>query len=96
MSYFQVGVIVKINASFLNEPAGVLGYVYENYDKPGMTGVSIITQNGVDLGGFSLDEQIKYLEQVGDTGMVYNFKNVIALDRDFDQHIKPLFQKFLK
>jgi hypothetical protein len=92
LSYFQVGVVVRVKTSFLNEPAGVLAYVYECYDKPGMTGVSLITENGVDLGGFSLREQAEYLEQVYDTGIIYVFKNVIQLDRDFEQYIKPLFK----
>lgn len=96
ISYFQVGVIVRVKTSFLNEPAGVLAYVYENYGGPGLSGVSIITENGCDLGGFNLNEQAKYLEHVGDTGQVYNFRNVIQLDQDFKTIIKPLFTPWTK
>jgi hypothetical protein len=31
VSFFQVGDLVKVKASFLSEPAGVTGYVYEAY-----------------------------------------------------------------
>lgn len=94
LSYHQVGTIVRVKPSFLNEPAGVLGYIYENFDYSGISGISIITENGRDLGGFDLDEQVEYLEHVGDTGFIYVFKNVIQLDRDFLPIIKPLFAPF--
>lgn len=94
LSYFSPGVIVAINQSFLYEPIGVLAYVYECYDKAGLSGISLITENGVNLGGFNPDEQLQYLKQIGDTGKVYNFKNVIQLADDFEKLIKPLFSKW--
>jgi hypothetical protein len=92
----KVGNIVRINRSFLNEPEGCLGFVYENYqdfDDSSKEGASIITENGVNLGGFSFTEQKIYLEFVEDTGVMYEFKNVIQLDQDFNFHIKLLFSK---
>lgn len=84
ISHFSLGSLVTINTEFLNEPAGTIAYVYEVYDRPGLSGISLITQNGVDLGGFSIDEQDRFLEYYGDTGKVYNFKNVIQLDLDWN------------
>lgn len=93
ISHFSLGTLVTVNASFLNEPAGVLAFVYEVYDRPGLSGISVITENGVDLGGFSIDEQDKYLKYYGDTGQVYNFKNVIQLDMDWSRGLfKPFFE----
>lgn len=95
---YKIGDIVKIKSSFLDEPVNVLGYVYEEYNLAGnrnndwgWNGVSIITENGVDLGGFSADEQKQYLEFVRKSGYHYSFANVIKLDRDFNTQIKPLF-----
>ena len=44
---------------------------------------SVITENGKDLGGFSAAEVISYLEFVRRSGLDYEFKNVIQLDRDW-------------
>jgi hypothetical protein len=90
-SYFQVGTIVKVNGP-LDDHKG-LAYVYECYDRPGLSGISIITEDGRDLGGYNLEEQAEYLEYYGDTGMVYNFKNVSQLAADFLTVIKPLFSQ---
>lgn len=86
---YQIGTLVKVNASFMDEPEGVISYVYEHYTGGG---ISLITQNGVDLGGFSPKEQSMYLEYWRDTGRVYHFKNVIQLAYDWRSGIfKPLF-----
>jgi len=92
--WFTVGDIVRIKSSFLGEPENVLGYVYQNYNLGGeyeTDGVSIITENGVDLGGFSGAEQVEYLQFVRKSKYLYKFKNVIQLDKDFENQIKPLF-----
>src|SRR5690349_21494884 len=96
LSYFQVGTIVLVNASFLGQPVGVRAFVYENYDGVGLSGISLITENGVDLGGFSLEEQERYLEYEGDTGKTYIFQNVIQLAIDFPTIIQPLFSSYSK
>ena len=92
---YMVGDIVKVNVSFLGEPSGVVAYVYDIYqdfNDKNVNGISIITENGTDLGGFSYDEQKEYLSFVKHTNFHYPFKNVIQLDRDFDKLIKPLFK----
>lgn len=88
---FTVGDIVKVRSSFLGEVDNVLAYVYECYAIGDHEGVSIITENGVDLGGFSTYEQSQYLEFIRKSNHLYQFKNVIQLDRDFESQIKPLF-----
>ncbi len=95
----RTGAIVRVKAPFLGEPAGVLAYIYDVYSIGKTGGVSIITENGVNLGGFSLvkeeneteSECEKYLEFVKSSGYAYSFMNVIQLDRDFEDVIKPLF-----
>lgn len=97
LSYYSLGSLVTVKTSFLNEPAGVIAYVYEVYDKPGITGISLITQNGVDLGGFSLKEQADFLKYYGDTGLVYSFKNVTQLHMDWQLGVfKQIFDNIEK
>jgi len=87
------GDIVRVKASFLNEPVNVLAFVYEEYNLfENERGVSLITENGVNLGGFNPDEQEQYLEFVKES-IPYTFTNVIQLDRDFEKMIKPSFQR---
>lgn len=94
-SYFSLGSLVTINTSFCDEPVGVIAYVYEEYGSEG--GISLITQNGRDLGGFSLDEQSRYLQYYGDTGQVYHFKNVTQLANDWSSGVfKPFFDNVEK
>ncbi|MEK6829007.1 MAG: hypothetical protein AABY15_02690 [Nanoarchaeota archaeon] len=81
-----VGDIVKVNASFLDNEPGSIGLVYETYqdfDDSSQKGVSIILENGCNLGGFSRKEQHEYLEFVKSSNFEYEFKNVIQLDQDF-------------
>lgn len=85
LSHFSLGSLVTINSEFLDEPAGTICYVYEVYDRPGLSGISLITQNGVDLGGFNITEQERFLEYYGDTGKVYGFRSVIQLDADWNK-----------
>lgn len=96
---YRVGDVVKLNRSFLGEPEGTLAYVYEEYDLDG-EGVSIITENGVNLGGFSASpwpdepltsEQADYLTFVRHTNYPYIFTNVVQLDRDFDMIRQKVF-----
>jgi hypothetical protein len=81
-----VGDIVKVNRSFLGSTPGEPAFVYEVYtdfDDESKLGVSIITKSGKDLGGFSHQEQEHYLEKVCSSGIIYEFQNVMQLDRDF-------------
>jgi hypothetical protein len=80
----KLGDVVRINFSILGEPKGVLAYVYEVYTLGGdIGGVSLITQNGVDLGGFSKDEQESMLSFVRHSGFYYNFVSVMRLADDW-------------
>lgn len=101
LSQFQPGYVVTVRGEFMGEPENVKAYVYEKYTggygKRTYEGVSLITENGKDLGGFSIDEQYRHLTMYGDTGQIYNFKNVSTLVADFEKLIKPLFtNKYLE
>ena len=90
------GCIVKLKESFLNEPIGTLAYVYENYSlgEGRWNGVSLITENGVDLGGFSEREQVDYLEAISQTGYRYRFINMIQLGEDYEKGVfTDVFEK---
>lgn len=83
---YKVGMLVKIKRGFLGEPKNVLGYIYENYtdfNNHREKGCSVITENGVNLGGFSFDEQDMFLEYVENTNHHYNFTNLINLNKDY-------------
>jgi len=65
---------------------GQLGYVYTtypDYDQSGEIGVQIILKDGEDTGGWSREEQKKWVEHVRCSGFDYQFTNVIKLDRDY-------------
>lgn len=82
---FVKGDVVALEQSFLGEPKGTRAIVYDEYMIGDHSGVSIITENGVNLGGFSLEEQIKFLRFLYHTELNYTFSNVIQLDRDFEK-----------
>jgi hypothetical protein len=84
MQYY-IGDIVKINRPFMGEPAGTKAFVYEEYDFGEGHGVSLITENGEDLGGFSEEEQKNFLEKVGKSSLNYEFVSVMRLANDFRQ-----------
>jgi len=84
MKTFETGDLVKVN---FGDHKGAIGCVYETYqdfDDPSKYGVSIILQDGEDLGGFSYREQQAYLEIYTKTDFNYTFKNVIQLERDYE------------
>lgn len=93
VSTYSLGSLVTINREFLNEPAGTICLVYEVYDRPGLSGISLITQNGVDLGGFNIQEQGQYLEYYGDTGLAYEFVSVSRLEMDWMDGVFNFFSK---
>lgn len=67
--------------------------MYEVYDRPGLSGISLITQNGVDLGGFSIKEQEQFLNYYGDTGQVYRFVSVTRLAIDWQNGVFKFFSE---
>jgi hypothetical protein len=95
-----VGTIVKLKVPLYQQPAGTLGIVYEDYalstrthSWDPMRGVSVITEDGEDLGGFTVREQEDYLEMVRVTGFRYRFINVMRLREDWEAGIfNSLFQ----
>lgn len=90
---YLVGDIVKVNISFFNEPVGVLAYVYKEHGRKDddYYGISLITENGCDLSCFSANEQERYLEPIKKSNYEYHFVNIIQLNNDFKNLIKPLF-----
>jgi hypothetical protein len=80
LAMFQVGTIVTLKMEILGNPKGVKGFVYECYKNGG---ISVITEKGTDLGGFSLDEQMNMLSYYTDTGKHYAFRSVMYLADDF-------------
>jgi hypothetical protein len=88
MEDLKLGDIVRVNRSFIGSTPNCLAYVYEEYtdfDDSSKHGVSIITEDGINIGGFSYEEQKLYLEFVKESGIDYKFENVIQMDRDFDK-----------
>lgn len=82
----KVGDLVKIDSRFRNQNDSGIGLVYEVYedfDDESKHGVSVLTQEGKDLGGFSFEEQGLYLEVLKSTGMCYEFENVVKLANDY-------------
>ena len=95
--YFPIcqGCLVRLKQSFCKEPIGTLAFVYENYSlgEGRWNGVSLITENGVDLGGFSEREQVDFLENVTQTGFRYRFINMMHLGEDFENGVfKEVFE----
>lgn len=83
------GSLVKLKQSFCREPVGTRAYVYEIFSlgEGRWNGVSLITENGVDLGGFSEREQVDCLKHVCKTEFRYRFLNVMQLEEDFSNGI---------
>lgn len=81
---FDIGDLVKIadNAPMGGENAFVYE-VYDDFDEKGQKGVSLITESGRDTGGWSREEQRRWLTLVKRTNFYYSFKNVIQLAEDF-------------
>lgn len=82
MKTLTQGDVVQLPHQWDNE-LGIVYELYKDFDDGSKSGVSIITESGRDLGGFSFKEQQQYLELVSRTGFEYPFKNVIQLGRDF-------------
>lgn len=86
MEQLEVGDIVMVLHSFMGCEPATTAFVYETYqdfDNPEEKGVSLILENGRDLGGFSRKEQKEYLLFVRNSGFSYEFKNIIKLSEDF-------------
>jgi len=77
----KLGSIVKLKVPCLGNPVGSMGVCYEEYSNGGR---SFIFQNG-NYDGFSADEQISFLNEIGLSPKIssYKFKNVLSLSDDF-------------
>ena len=97
MKALKIGDVVTVNRSVLSEPNGVKAVVYEVYpdfDDPARQGVSLLTENGKDLGGFSYEEQRLYLSFVRSTGFRYKFESVGKLYADVRSGaFRPVFME---
>lgn len=85
----NAGDLVMVTVSFLgNEPQRAFVYeTYQDFDSDSENGVSLILENGTNLGGFSREEQVEYLEFIKSTRINYEFNNVIQLGNDFDKGV---------
>ena len=89
---FRVGDLVTVDRRFAtNEQTG---YVYDEYiSTDGYRGVSVLLEDGTDLGGFSYDEQQRYLAFVKHITPVYQYANNVKLYRDIREGLLArLFQ----
>lgn len=94
LNLYRVGQLVTLKQAFLNAAIGTVCYVYEAYLIGREAGVSLITADGEDLGGFNLNEQYHFLKHHSDTQFFYEFRSVIFLDIDFRKGMfDQVFQK---
>ena len=87
---YQNGDIVRVKTTFLGSKPNSKGFIYDTYedfDDPSKRGVSIILEDGLELGGFSYGEQQEYLEFVKKSGMNYKFRNVMQVSWDYDSGV---------
>lgn len=83
----MIGATFTLTRSMLGNPAGVIGYVFNQYpdfDDSDEVGVQVIFPNG-NYDGFSAHEQKDFLHFEGfDSEYVdYEFENVMQVSRDF-------------
>jgi hypothetical protein len=83
---FQLGDLAQLPTQW-NSERGLVYELYTDLDDDTKKGISIITESGRDLGGFSYAEQQTFLELIKSTNFEYDFQNVIQLDRDFNSEI---------
>lgn len=84
MNPFTLGDVVQLPAGWDNE-LGLIYELYTDFDDSSKYGVSIITESGRDLGGFSYKEQLAHLTLVSRTGFEYPFRNVMQLAHDYQR-----------
>lgn len=80
-SRYKLGDVVRVKAQFCDSPANSRAVVYELYEGGG---ISLITEGGDDLGGFSLEDQADYVELLYHVdGFAYEFRSCSYLMRDW-------------
>lgn len=81
VSRYSVGDVLRTTAAILDCPAGARAVVYDMYE---YAGVSILTEDGNDLGTFSFVEQESFFEFLyHPAGFSYEFSSINQLYRDF-------------
>lgn len=85
----KVGSIVRLMTDFpavggKKDDIAVVYYIYDDGDNCD-PGISIITTDGNDLGGFSCVEQEAFLNYLGETNFEYEFKNMIRMQYDLSE-----------
>jgi len=90
----EVGDVILIHTP-APSGGGERAFVYETYtdfDDKQKRGVSLITESGRETGGWSFEEQAKWITFLKHSDVEYEFKNVVQVDRDFrDGIFKPAF-----
>lgn len=89
----RLGYLVRTKQRFGFQPAGTLCLVYDEYDFQGRSGVSLITRDGVNLGGFGYSEHDQFFGYVKHTGFKYLFTNNAQLQMDWNNGV---FIKFFE
>lgn len=79
----QVGDLVVINAIIGENEIGSVGLVYERFPTETGDGVSVILQNGHDIGGFSPEEAQEYLAYSVSTDLQYTYESPQKLMEDY-------------
>lgn len=83
----RVGDIVKSKDGRFFEGYAVVYDTYDDFEEPGEVGVSIISDDGDDVGGFSFEEQERHLQFIKHSSLHYNFQSVMKLSSDFDDGV---------
>jgi hypothetical protein len=84
----NIGTICEVDHKF--NPDNLLGIVYEILPDPdykGLDSVSVILEDGMDLGNFCVNDQLQFLFKVKDTGFKYEFETVVKLIGDFNKGV---------
>jgi len=84
----KIGTICEVDHKF--NPNNLVGIVYEIFPDPdykGLDSVSVILEDGMDLGCFCINEQLQYLFKVKDTGFKYEYESTVKLVVDWDKGI---------
>lgn len=78
----EVGDIVRIETGPDEGQLAIVYELYQDFSDKTKKGVSLITEDNRDLGGWSFEEQGDHLEVVYRSGLEYEFKNCAQLHFD--------------
>lgn len=75
---YKIGDLVIVKESFCGSTENAMGYVYETYEDktdPGKKGVMIFLEDGLDLCGFSYEEQQQFLIFIGESPIMFRLQD---------------------